>query len=214
MKRRILRYLPVPFLGGVLSSVDLVCGASCPYGLVNDPYPGQCPRFTDMNVDGICDLSQVNGAADYSADDDNPQKPAETDQGDVNASDTANTSEGLVDDGADHLSQHDTDYHVIPISIMITGTYLLTHYLFSRGYLTRSGHRRTWNILLTVGYAGTGFTGMMLIVFIRLGIRTILNPAVTYWHAELAVLMVMATFIHIHLYRKPLLSMFRQVFSS
>ena len=41
----------------------------------------------------ICDLSQVNGAADYSADDDNPQKPAETDQGDVNASDTANTSE-------------------------------------------------------------------------------------------------------------------------
>ncbi len=30
----------------------------CPRGLVNDPYPGECSRYTDTNNDGICDHSQ------------------------------------------------------------------------------------------------------------------------------------------------------------
>ncbi|MCR4427836.1 MAG: gustatory receptor family protein [Caldiserica bacterium] len=30
----------------------------CPLGLVNDPYPGSCPRYVDTNGDGICDHSQ------------------------------------------------------------------------------------------------------------------------------------------------------------
>ncbi|MGB9874710.1 MAG: hypothetical protein ACPLOU_01090, partial [bacterium] len=30
----------------------------CPFGLVNDPYPGSCPRYIDTNNDGICDHSQ------------------------------------------------------------------------------------------------------------------------------------------------------------
>jgi hypothetical protein len=33
-------------------------GVACPYGLVNDPYPGQCRRYVDQNGDGICDLSK------------------------------------------------------------------------------------------------------------------------------------------------------------
>jgi hypothetical protein len=32
-------------------------GVACPRGLVNDPYPGQCRRYTDRNGDGICDYS-------------------------------------------------------------------------------------------------------------------------------------------------------------
>lgn len=31
---------------------------SCPYGIENDPYPGQCGRYTDDNGDSICDYSQ------------------------------------------------------------------------------------------------------------------------------------------------------------
>lgn len=33
---------------------------SCPFGLENDPYPGECGRYIDTNQDGICDLSQPN----------------------------------------------------------------------------------------------------------------------------------------------------------
>jgi hypothetical protein len=30
----------------------------CPKGLVNDPFPGRCRRYTDLDGDGICDYSQ------------------------------------------------------------------------------------------------------------------------------------------------------------
>jgi hypothetical protein len=33
-------------------------GVACPFGLVDDPYPGQCRRYVDENGDGICDLSE------------------------------------------------------------------------------------------------------------------------------------------------------------
>jgi len=32
---------------------------SCPFGLENDPYPGECGRYIDTNQDNICDLSQT-----------------------------------------------------------------------------------------------------------------------------------------------------------
>ena len=33
--------------------------STCPRGLTNDPYPGQCGLYTDQNSDQICDLSQT-----------------------------------------------------------------------------------------------------------------------------------------------------------
>jgi len=32
-------------------------GVACPFGLVNDPYPGRCKHYRDSNGDGICDYS-------------------------------------------------------------------------------------------------------------------------------------------------------------
>ena len=32
---------------------------ACPFGLVNDPYPGKCRRYVDKNNNGICDLSEM-----------------------------------------------------------------------------------------------------------------------------------------------------------
>ncbi len=31
---------------------------ACPYGLVNDPYPGKCKWYVDADNNGICDLSE------------------------------------------------------------------------------------------------------------------------------------------------------------
>lgn len=31
---------------------------TCPFGLINDPYPGSCGRYTDADNNQICDLSQ------------------------------------------------------------------------------------------------------------------------------------------------------------
>lgn len=36
----------------------VITTARCPYGLVNDPYPGKCRRYVDANGNGFCDLSE------------------------------------------------------------------------------------------------------------------------------------------------------------
>jgi len=35
-----------------------VFASSCPFGLINDPFPGQCALYIDENQDGFCDNSQ------------------------------------------------------------------------------------------------------------------------------------------------------------
>jgi len=51
------------FVGLVSFNLFLISGIaqtwdSCPFGLENDLYPGECGRYVDSNNDGICDLSQ------------------------------------------------------------------------------------------------------------------------------------------------------------
>jgi hypothetical protein len=35
-----------------------IYSGSCPKGLINDPYPGECGQYIDKNNDNICDRSQ------------------------------------------------------------------------------------------------------------------------------------------------------------
>lgn len=43
----------------VLAGCSEAVLTTCPYGEVNDPYPGRCHRYYDGDGDGICDLSQT-----------------------------------------------------------------------------------------------------------------------------------------------------------
>lgn len=205
------------------------CAAGCPYGLVNDPYPGQCPRYIDITGDGICDLSQAaaststttsttsnsdSSSSQSSGNNDQSASNSASDTGTVDHNDSTNAST-IPDSGSGLDSSafgEGGGYHVLPISILLIGGYLFTHMLFSRGILSQQKHRRLWNLLVTGGYIGTGITGILLTVMINLGVRTFLNPTITFWHAELAVLMVIGTLIHIHLYKKPFKKMFKVLF--
>ncbi|MDD1677512.1 MAG: hypothetical protein LUQ40_07240, partial [Methanomicrobiales archaeon] len=42
----------------VVIPAAIAAAITCPFGLVNDPYPGQCSRYVDANGNGFCDLSQ------------------------------------------------------------------------------------------------------------------------------------------------------------
>jgi hypothetical protein len=181
------------------------CAAGCPYGLVNDPYPGQCPRYTDLNGDGICDLSQTGTLTSTNTGTTDSSSPTNNSSDNSNSTvnpDTHNGGDGSTfSDGA--------DFNVIPISLIIIGSYLFTHLLFSRGILSQKKHRRIWNLVLTAGFVGTGSTGALLLLLINLGIKTALNPSIDYLHAEVSILMVIAALIHMHIYRKPLKRMFK-----
>lgn len=219
--------LTVPIIAaGAMSGV---CAAGCPYGVEYCPYPGQCPRYIDVNGDGNCDLSlsavsasttsnsdssSSSSADSSSGNNDQSVTNGASDTGSIDQNDSTNAS--TIPDSGSGLDTSGfgdgSGYHVLPISILLIGGYLFTHMLFSRGILSQKKHRRLWNLLVTGGYIGTGITGILLTFMINLGVRTVLNPSITFWHAELAVLMVIGTLIHIHLYKKPFKKMFKVLF--
>ncbi|MCC7550803.1 MAG: hypothetical protein KO316_04755 [Methanobacterium sp.] len=222
----------IPLIAGVTMSSS--CGVSCPYGL-SCSYPGECRRYTDAGGDGICDLGQTSSSSTDTASSstyDDGSSTSSTDSSSYDpassAQDQADTSTSLVDtgntndsnasavtdpgSGVDSSLGDNPNYFVIPVSMLLIGLYLFTSFLFTRGILDQQKHRRIWNILLTAGMAGSGITGILLIMIINLSIKTALNPSLTFWHVELSILMVLATVIHLHLYRKPFKNMFRVLF--
>jgi hypothetical protein len=64
MDRR--KFLKVARCGAVVALVGGGCslatkaGATCPFGRTNDPYPGECSRYVDLNGNGYCDLSEIS----------------------------------------------------------------------------------------------------------------------------------------------------------
>jgi hypothetical protein len=207
------------------------CALSCPYGL-SCTAPGQCPRYVDSGGDGICDLGQPttssSSAESTSYDNSDSSTSASTtstsqDQTDTSSSASAGPVNNSSDTNASAVADQgngidngslpdDPQYFTLPVSMLLIGLYLITHFLFSKGILSRQKHRRIWNLLITAGIAGSGITGILLILFINLSIKTALNPSVTFWHVELSILMVIGTLIHLHLYRKPFRNMFRVLF--
>jgi hypothetical protein len=207
------------------STMSGACAGGCPYGLVNDPYPGQCSHYIDIDGDGICDLSQSVAATSttssqstsYSSSQNTAPDSSSGVQDVQNGSSDPSNASAIQDHGIGGFESGTppndaSNYHVLPITLLLIGGYFFTYYLFRKGILKPQQHKRIWNLLLVGGYLGTGATGVLLTLMINLGISTIYNPAITYWHAELAILMVLGTLIHIHIYRKPFKNMFKVLF--
>lgn len=215
MKKKIISALStIPAMAAL--TISSSCATSCPFGMVN--CTGQCSRFTDADSNGICDLSQTvastsdSSTIDASTSVDDPVSQSLPDPNGSQQDVGANGSAVGDGDGSGGFHFGDGEYHILPISLLLIGSYLFTYYLFKKGILSRRKHHKLWNLLLTVGYVGTGSTGVFLVFMINLGIRTALNPSITYWHAELAILMVIGTIIHVHIYKKSMKNMFKVLF--
>jgi len=222
LKKRLISALTsIPFIAALALSGNSSATA-CPYGNVNCPYPGQCGRYIDVDGNGLCDLSQTTTATTSDTSTTNTSDSSDSttvDQGHGNGNNaddaTADSANATADPGNDFGGGYDgggDHYYIMPISLILILGYLLTYFLFKKGILKRNKHRRIWNLLLTAGYLGTSGTGVLLIILINLGIRTALNPSLIFWHAELAVLMVVGTLIHVHIYWKSFRNMFRVLF--
>lgn len=227
VKEKVLASLAtIPLIAAATMSGS--CAGGCPYGLVNDPFPGQCRHYIDSSGDGICDLSQVIASTSTSATSDqasntDPGSPStssssssdsnQLDPGSSNGSDNASVVSDTGSSGSDgaSLGADGYNYHVLPISFLLIVSYMFTYFLFQKGILKPKTHKRLWNLLVTVGYAGVGVTGILLTLMVNLGIKAY-SQGITFWHAETAVLMVIGTLIHLHIYRKPLRRMFKVLF--
>lgn len=210
------------------STMSGVCAASCPYGIVYCPAPGQCHRYVDLDGNGQCDLSlsQVNaqsstastGSSDNSSSTSNSDNSSTNDpSGGVNlhhgTSDSSNASAATVQDPSSGIGgSTGTEFHIIPVTLLIIGAYFFTHYLFNKGILKPRKHKRIWNSLLMVGCIGSSITGVLLIYMINMGVALAYRDGLTYWHVELSLLMIIVAMIHFHIYRKPFKNMFKVLF--
>ncbi len=55
---RVFSVITVSLVLLLISSTTIYAWLDCPYGRVNDPYPGQCSLYVDTNDNQICDQSE------------------------------------------------------------------------------------------------------------------------------------------------------------
>lgn len=223
-----------------VSTMTGVCAASCPYGIYYCPSPGQCRRYTDLNGNGQCDLSlsEVNAQTSISTGSSSQTSTQDTsttsshssssgssskdsssvssssggDDIQAGSSDPTNASATIQDPSSEVGGTTGNEYHILPVSILLIGAYFFTHYLFAKGILKPRTHKRLWNLLLLGGSLGASITGVLLVFMINLSVGLAYREGLAYWHVELALLMVIVTLIHFHIYKKPFKNMFKVLF--
>jgi hypothetical protein len=186
----------------LLAPIAVYAWDDCPYGLVDDPFPGQCPRYVDSNQDGVCDLSQSppDGVVNTSTNTENLTGGGRKGTNQENISSVEiNEPEGVP--GA--------NFYLIPLLILTSISYLVTYFLYLNHQLKRRSHYRIWNYVLTGSFLVSGVSGLVLIILINLGIHTPWNVSIDFWHAEFSIIMAVTSIFHVHLYWKQFKAIFR-----
>ena len=198
-----MKKLYVVLLIVLLTPIAVYAWNDCPYGLLNDPYPGQCPRYLDTNQNSICDHSESPSSGSLN----NSSITTQTNENSANDKNNTNNSFSDIQQARSVPSQ---SYNLIPIATTILILYLITYLLYLEDRMKRSIYYAIWKYVLMASFIATGITGLILAVFINYGIQSSWNLTIDFWHAEFAIIMAVSTLLHIHLHWKR----FKRVFKS
>lgn len=187
MIRRFRKYIILPtiiFILVAFSSISIYAWDNCPFGLEDDPYPGECKRYIDTDGDGICDRSQ----------------PAPEDR---------NTNVVLtVSDSPSPERKSLPDYNFLEIFFITMLIYFSGKFLARKLEISLCKEKKFWNLFLLISFIGSAGTGMIL-VFIRDydWFRSI-NFNFLFWHVEFSIVMTLLGIFHALWHLKYYLSIF------
>jgi len=190
-----VKKLYVVILIALLTPIAVYAWNDCPYGTVDDPFPGQCPRYLDTNQNNICDHSESPSSASLN-----------------NTSTTGPSNDGSASDFTDIKGANSIppeNYNLISLITTTIILYLITYLLYLEELLNRSFYYHIWKYVLMVSFLATGITGLLLTIFINYGIFSSWNLTIDFWHAEFAIVMAVSTFLHLHLYWKQVKKVFK-----
>jgi len=156
---------------------------NCPFGEINESYPGTCGRYIDTDQDNICDLSQLPPAVRAQAENNENTDTTQNEQ----AASSANTSS----------SSARIQYYFIPIAALLFILYTLTYMLSKKKKIKRIQHRKTWNVLLLITFLVSSIFGIILALLISYEIRLSFYSDLLFWHVEFGIAMAMISFFHI-----------------
>lgn len=150
---------------------------NCPFGEVNETYPGTCGRYTDSDQDGICDLSQSPPAARLQTSEEN-----------------TNQQENVSENTSKYPR---LNYYFIPILIVLASCYAMTYGLARKKKITINQHHKVWNVILLVTFLVSGIFGLILAITISSSIRLSFYATLLFWHVEFGIAMAIISFFHI-----------------
>lgn len=142
----------------------------CPFGITNDPEPGQCGRYIDENNDGYCDLSEETILFN--------EKVANND-------DNKNTTENK------------TKYNFLLMTIITVLAYILSIWAVKARKISLVTQRYFWNMLLLISFAVTAITSIILALSFEYGIKLNLPINIFYWHIEIGFFAIITMFLHL-----------------
>jgi len=198
MIKRFRKYISLSIIIFILiafSSISIYAWDNCPFGLEDDPYPGECNRYIDTDGDGICDLSQ----------------PAPEDQkillptivsNTINAAPLAKSSDSLP------KSRSLPDYNFLEIFFITLLIYFSGKFLARKLKIDICQERKFWNTLLLISFIGSAGTGMILVFIRDFEWFKSINFNFLFWHVEFSIVMALLSVIHTLWHLKYYLSIF------
>jgi len=163
-----------------ISTTSVQAWDNCPFGEVNEPYPGTCGRYTDTDRDGICDLSQPPPDTRNEANTDNNENS-------LNSSLPATST----------VSSSRLNYYFVPIAILLFVLYGITYTLSHKQIIKKSKHKKIWNLILLITFLVSGSFGIILAILISYGIRLDFYSDLLFWHVEFGIAMSVISMFHV-----------------
>jgi len=220
------KYIPLSIIIFILitfSSISIYAWDNCPFGLEDDPYPGECKRYIDTDGDGICDRSQ----------------PAPEDRDTTIALNEENIKENTKDDNkyskemdekvtggfflAEASSPQKTishspsperkslpDYNFLEIFFITLLIYFGGKSLAQKLKASLGQERKFWNTLLLISFIGSAGTGIILVFIRDFEWFKSINFNFLFWHVEFSIVMALLSVIHALWHLKYYLSIFSQ----
>ena len=164
---------------------------NCPFGEVNESYPGTCGRYIDTDNNNICDLSQSSPESRAKIDKENNNQNTYTNNSNVNSK-----------------SKSGINYYFLPIAGFLFIVYLTTLYLSRKKKIKLSQHRKIWNFILLTTFLISGTFGIILAIIISYGIRLSFYSDLLFWHVEMGISMAIISIFHILWHLKYFKKMF------
>ncbi len=146
-----------------LSSISAV---DCPFGIVDEAYPGTCARYIDTNADNLCDLSQEV------------------------------VSSCSLQGNAIEVKSIKVEYYMWQIALVLVLMYALGLYLVKKEKITSFHHKKFWNVLLLVTFVITAFTSIFALLRLNYNLVFSFPVNIVFWHIEIGWAMLVISIFH------------------
>ena len=186
--------------------------------------PGICGRFVDANGDGFCDHGRLSAQEKNAASAEQTAPSAQTELSKKpvkTVSDAPTTATQEVTETAEapvvertvaepKAATEATDgneepveapkpfrYPLFTILGITLGLYLFTFILVKTGKISKSTHRKIWNVTLGITCLGSCLIGLLLAFLINYGYRPTCYVTLLHWHVYFGIAMTLIAIFHI-----------------